>query len=134
MTSKTQLAMFAIAALTIMSFGMTPAFAADYASSAVKAPSSGWASGSWDDVSCGNESGDCIAYAQVSASQDKAKFWYGISGSQTTCTVSSQITGLGAVININHGTIAGLHNVEYTNYSIDSGDRVTVTNTYTNCS
>jgi len=134
MTSKINYAMFAIAAIAVMSFSFAPAYAANYASSAVTAPSSGWASGPWDDTSCGTASGDCIAYAQVSASQDRAKFWYGISGSQTTCTVSSQITGLGAVININHGTIAGLHNVEYTNYSIDTGDRVTVTNTYTNCS
>lgn len=130
---NTKIPMLAITALAILSFSFAPAFAANYASAEATAPSSGWASSSMDDVSCGNASGDCVAKAEVSASQDKAKFWYGIQGSQTTCTVSTQITGLGAVINISHGTIAGLHTVEYSQ-SIDSGDRVVITNTYTNCS
>ena len=123
--------MFAIAALATMSFAFAPAFAAVYASASVKAPSSGWDSSNMDTISCG--SGTCVAMVEVSASQDKAKIWYGMSGSNNTCDVISYTYGMGAPKVDNWGTISGLHSHTYS-ASIDSGDVITVATAYSNCS
>ena len=127
MTNKTQFAMFAIAAIAIMSFGMTPAFAASYGSAQVTATTYS-ATSSEDVISCC--SGDCKTKINLNNPQDRITYFIGAVGNN--CDVSISLTGIGSTYTRDHGTIGGQVHFDV-NRTINTGDTATITATYSNC-
>lgn len=127
MSNKTQIVMFAIVAVTVMSFGMTPAFAASYGSAQVQATTY-TATSAEDSVSCG--SGSCLTKISLNNPQDRVTYFIGTTGN--SCNVSIEVTGLGTVYSRDHGSIAGQVSFSI-DKTINTGNTGTVTATYSNC-
>ena len=131
MTTKTQIAMFAVAAIAAMSFSMAPAYATVSIYEDFDAPASGTGDSGNTTASCGT--GTCFAKITGSASQDYYVVWYGMYGSNNTCDVTTIVTVEGeGTSTTNRGTISGLHS-ERININIDTGDNVNTINQYSNC-
>ena len=123
-----QLAMFAVAVFALGGLAITPAFADSYASKSLTAGST-YSVSSTDYVSCGSER--CVAKVESHTTEDWIKYKIGTSGGNQ-CDASVQIVGAGSVYTRDHGSISG--QVEFTiSKEVSNGDRITVTNTYTNC-
>lgn len=127
MSNKTQIAMFAIAAVAVMSFGMTPAFAASYGSVQVQATTY-TATSAEDKIDCGT--GKCLTKISLNNPQDRVTYFIGTNGNN--CDVSVQVTGLGTTYNKDHGSINGQVSFSY-DKTINTGDKGTVTATYSDC-
>ena len=131
MSTKSHYVMFAIAAFAIGGIMTPSAFAvSEYAD--VNVGTSGTATSDFETISCGT-AGTCVAQISGSASQDFYKIWYGMTGSQTTCSVTSISTGSQGSHTENWGTIAGLHSYQY-DENVDANEVVTVGNIYSSCS
>lgn len=127
-TQITKIAMFAIAAFALVGIAGAPAFAASYASISVTA-GSGYSISGTDTVSCGSE--QCMAQVASHTTDDYIKYYFGtIGGNQ--CDVTSLVVGAGPQHSHNHGTVSGIVYHQY-DADVDQNDRITVTNTYTNC-
>lgn len=123
-----QLAMFAIAAFALGGVALAPVYATSYASTSLKA-GSGYSVSGTDYVSCGSER--CVSKVESHTTQNWIKYKIGTVGGNQ-CDASVQITGAGSTYTRNHASISG--QVEfYINKLVDQGDRITVTNIYTNC-
>jgi len=128
MTSITQLAMFAIATFALGGVAFGSAYAADYASTSLRA-GSGYSVSGTDYVSCGSER--CVAKVESHTTQNWIKYKIGTVGGNQ-CDVSVHIAGAGNTYTRSHGSISG--QVEfYINNLVDQGDRITLTGIYTNC-
>ena len=131
MTSKTQLAMVAIAAVAIMSFSFIPAFAQDVGHSLpITAPSSGEAKKVETDRSVCNGTGKVITTAYVSTNpQDYVKVITDASDCQSHTYTSGYVTVEG-----NHfgsfSTSSDYRTFMFSG-SINAGDKVIVSVTYT---
>ncbi len=127
MTNKTTYAMAALVAVAVMSFGMTPAFAASYGSAQVTATTY-TATSAEDSISCG--SGDCKTKISLNNPQDRITYFIGAVGNQ--CDVEIEVTGFGAVYEKDHGTISGQVSFDL-DRTINTGNTGTVSATYSNC-
>ncbi len=131
MTTKTQLAMFAIATVAIMSFSFIPAFAQDVGHSLpITAPSSGEAKKVETDRSVCNGTGKVITTGYVSTNpEDYVK----IIADASDCQSHTKTTGYVTVNNNHFGSFSTSDDYKKFTFSgnLNVGDKVIVAVTYT---